>query len=182
MDQILKKRFINSLLAFFLLVLSCEAFCAKTNAETSDQSKNKGYLFVQAAQRATIKLDANTNNYKLELKSVMPYVTYFSERPKRYSSTMPLDQFLALWQDRAGNGFKNNPPNVDLHGMSVKIFTPDQPFNLTVELSNPTYDPRFQTLSYQAKPLSNKIPLPESVILSDVILFIDQVCLSCWGN
>ncbi len=142
-------------------------------------SSQEGYLFVQSAQHATVS-STGDDTYEVKLDNVTPYVTYFSDRPKRYASSMPMNEFLALWHDPGSDGFKGDPPNVDLHGIKDKE---GKDLNLVLVLTDPIYNNDTRTLRYTAHQLSDsKANVVAKADLDDVVLFIDNVCLTCWGG
>jgi len=94
---------------------------------------------------------------------------------------MPVEKFMQVWESNVADSLKNDPPNADLNGIIADAS--NQTFNLVVELKNPKYDSESQTFTYTAKPLKDNLPsIAKSVTLDHVVLFIDDVCLSCWGG
>ncbi len=136
------------------------------------------YLMVQSAEAAQIKRDAGKDTYTLVLKQVAPFVAYFSERPNRQAGSMPIEEFLALWEQRGHNSFGENPPNADLH--ATRVLAMNEAVNFAIELTRPTYNGKSQTLSYTVKPLKGSPLSQDTIDVQHVLLFIDDVCLSCW--
>ena len=65
----------------------------------------------------------------------------------------------------------------------IGFYSDHKLINFVVELTDPHYDAKSKTLTYIAKPLKgSEIPTINSLTLHHVYLFIDDVCLSCWGN
>ncbi len=164
----------------FFLPFSTEAL-ASEKLPKSDKKVN--YLFVQSANRVKIEVNKkHPHTYKITLKNVNPYVTYFSDRPNRETNTMSTEKFIRLWH-RKGDNLSKNPPNADLVATQVGFFSDHKLINFVVELTEPHYDPKAKTLTYIAKPLKGStLPPIHSVTLHHVFLFIDDVCLSCWGD
>ena len=167
---------------FILLSMMISTAKADTSLQTPTKASERGYLFVQSARKATIQ-ENHDKTYTVTLRDVMPYVTYFSDRPERYANSMPLSDFLMLWHDKGAAGFQVDSPNVDLYGIQMKILTSDRPVNFILELSNPDYDEETHVLKYKAAPMkNNKHPLPQLTSFQYVTLFIDNVCLVCWNG
>ncbi len=173
-------------LVTILLLASLALPCAPLSAGERNQpnaakkQNTQDFLFVQSAQKAIIKRNED-KTYTLTLKQVAPYITYFSNRPERIVKSMPLTDFLELWQARGEQGFKGNPPNVAVNGVQIKVFSPNEQLSFVVELSDPHYNQRTKTLTYTAKLLPHSPnPLPTDELLHDITLFIDDVCLTCW--
>jgi hypothetical protein len=176
-NQIIKKGIFVILSMLFLI-----ASAAIRAEDTQKKEPPISYLFVQSASKAKIEIDKKAaNTYKITLKKVSPYVVYFSERPKRIANSMPVEQFLKIWDSKGKNSFKQDSPNADFNGIQVGLLSPDKPLNVVLELSQPVYDSKAKTITYVAKPLQGNVtPIPDSVNLDHVILFIDDACLSCW--
>ena len=176
---------VTTLLALFVSLSTSAVFALPKAQNTALKNADKAsYLFVQSA--GTVKIEAsNTHSsvYKVTLKNVSPYVTYFSDRPYRNTSTMATEKFVELWHKPKGNSFLHNPPNADLVAIQTGFFSDHKLINFVVELSQPHYDAKSKTLTYIAKPLKGSdTPTIPSVTLHHVFLFIDDVCLSCWGD
>ena len=167
---------LNTILSVFLLLI---AFSPVANANKTRPAKaNQNYLMVQSAQTADIKQNQNSNTYTVTLENVSPYVSYFSERPDRKAGTMHIDEFLKLWTHQGKDSFSANPPNADLH--ATQIMSSSEAINFPIELTNPVYNHESKTLSYTATPLKGSKLIPDLAKVQHVLLFIDQVCLSCW--
>ena len=172
-------KFIKIAIALFTLCLAVNPTVNAAENETLNPKIPKGdLLLVQSAHGADLRYNKSTNTYIITLKKVAPFVTYFSERPDRNAGSISIDKFLELWQKPVENNFSANPPNADLH--ATELMSSKEAINLAVELSDPVYDPKSHTLSYTAKPLNGTTYLPEKAKLHHILLFIDDVCLSCW--
>lgn len=164
--------------AILLLVAVCPlANATKPNAHPASNSKAE-YLMVQSAQSADITHNEKTNTYSVILQNVAPFVAYFSERPDRKAGSMHIDEFLKLWEHKGKNSFGANPPNADLH--ATELLSSSEAVNFPIELTNPVYNSKNKTLTYTAKPLNGANVLPNSAKVQHVLLFIDDVCLTCW--
>lgn len=178
----MSKRFDARALMLILLSTFCLVGSSLLNAKPAQKTDAPTYLFVQIAKKAKIEINkTQKNTYTVTLKHVSPYVTYFSERPKRTANTMPMEQFLKLWTSKNSDSFAANAPNADFNAVQMGLLSPDKPLNVVLELSQPVYDKKAETLTYTAKPLEgNTALLPDSATLDHVVLFIDDACLSCW--
>lgn len=155
-----------------LLSISGLLWLQPTQADCSKQKRAKTkYCFAQSANEAKLSRKSN-DTFTLTLKGVNPYVTYFSERPKRKVGYMSTKGFVKYWKYESPQSFKYDPPNADVSGVQI-----GKTSNFVLELTNPKYDYKSRTLTYTAKPLGHKIT---TGTLSHVTLFIDDVCLSCW--
>jgi len=144
---------------------------------------NVKYLFVQNANYATIEpVKDKPNTYTITLKQISPLVIFISDRPNRKTGQLPVEQFIKLWESKGSDSFKDNPPNAVLSSVHNSLFFSDKNANYGFELSSPSYDAKTKTLSYTAKGLEGTSVVKESQTLEHISLFIDDVCLSCWGN
>jgi len=171
----------------FVAILSISPYTFASTAAKHIVKKNKHegtYLFVQSSTKATIKVNKNhEETYTITLKNVDPLVTYFSDRPIRNAGEVSMDKFLTLWYHKNENSFKITPPNAVLHAKKTNFFSPDHVFNFAIEITNPHYDRKSNTLIFIAKPLPGNVdPLPDFETLHHVSVFIDSVCLTCWGK
>jgi hypothetical protein len=191
----MKKLHFNKISLLFLSVFTLTVFATPTISPTNTNSSTKSetiqaadhnvvptYLFVQAASKAKIEINKKVpNTYKVTLEGVSPDVTYFSERPNRVASTMPIERFLKIWNQTGNNSFREDAPNADFNGIQAGFFSSAKPFNAVLELSQPTYDSKTKTLTYTAKALEGSASqVPDSATLKNVVLFIDDACFSCW--
>lgn len=167
---------------FFLSIGSIGAANAAATKPQTTKKDRTSYLFVHTAEKAKIELvNKESKTYKITLKQTSPFVTYFSERPQRIVKTMPMEQFIKLWEKKGNNSFKEDAPNADFNGIQVGFLTPDKPLNIVLQLSQPVYDNKKQTVVYTASPLDGSAAtMPETGSFNSVILFIDDACLSCW--
>lgn len=167
-------------IVFASLSLSIPLAYAKTTRE-AHQGKQIKYLFVQAATSAKIEAHKeHKNQYLLTLIGISPYVSYFSDRPYRTAGHMKVEKFENLWKEKGKDSFQVDPPNAEL--VAIQLQPEDKVLNYTVELTKPRYDKKAGTVTYIVKPVKgSEMPLPVEATLNHVFLFIDDVCLSCWG-
>ena len=184
-NDITKTRSIALLIwAFSLIFASTVSALPSSHKNTVKNSGKENYLFVQSASKVKIEVvKGHTHLYKVTLKNVSPYVTYFADRPYRNTNTMSTEKFVELWHKQKGDSFLQNPPNADLVATQIGFYSDHKLINFVVELTDPHYDAKSKTLTYIAKPLKgSEVPTINSLTLHHVYLFIDDVCLSCWGN
>ncbi len=175
---------INVIIAFLLCFISPLATSASSlNVGAQKAAPKEAYLFVQSASKAKIEVNKNdANTYTLTLNNIPEFVTYFADRPKRNAGTIPLEQFLKLWQYQGHDSFKTDPPNAVLSAVKMGFSSADAVSSFTIELLDPEYDAASKTLNFTVIPLKGEInPLPTDAVLHHVILFIDDACLSCWN-
>lgn len=165
-------------LVFASLVLVSPLASAKKSKEPQD--KQIRYLFVQSATQGKITAhQKDADKYLVTLTGVSPYVSYFSDRPHRVAGHLKVEKFEKLWKEKGKNSFREDPPNAEL----VAVHPEDKIFNYTVELIEAKYDQKAGTVTYAVKPIKgSEMSLPNEATLNHVFLFIDDVCLSCWGG
>ena len=184
MTQFIAKKLKLSLLVGACVLLGNQGAIAGSTSMLDSNKPNAEYLFVESADKVYIKVDnSKDGTYTITLKNVDPLVTYFSDRPIRNAGELTVDKFLEIWQNDSNDSFKKNPPNAVLHAKKGDLFTDEHVFNFAIELSNPVYNKKERSLTFVAKPLPGNIdPMPNSITLHHVSLFIDSVCLTCWGG
>ncbi len=173
---------LSTCLSFLVLALFTNTVIASTNAPTTTTKKNINYLFVQSASKLRLEQDREKpNTYKLLLRDVSPDVTYFTERPYRKTSMMPIEAFVKLWHKGNKDSFMYNPPNAAVVATQRGFFSKDKELNVVMELSEPSYDQDAKTLRYTAKLLEgNMAPDTHLVTFKHAFLFIDDACLDCF--
>jgi hypothetical protein len=147
------------------------------------------FLFVQPAGGGRLEPIAGmAGQYRLTLTDVPPTVVYFSSRPTREVGQLAPQTLVANWA--AGrDSLATDPPNAALDFLNG----PSGQVVIVFELYEPTYDPATQTMTYRAVilPSSDRVGLADllsraaplaavSGEFGPAVLFIDDVCLSCW--
>ncbi len=129
-------RILGSSLVLAALVLRC----ASAPAPTPAAAKPTEYLYLATASSGTLRqLAAGSNTYRLQLRGTSPWVTYFSDRPVREAGRFPMQAFLAT----IGFGGAAAP------NAAIELFSGNKAEDIiVVELANPAYDPRQQTLGF----------------------------------
>lgn len=128
-------------------------------------------LFVQAAKSATLTpVDAKKGIYSLKLQEAEPFVSYFTDAPKRVSGQMQLDEFYRNWQ-KGVKSKSDYTPNAAMQSVDVatKVHV-----NRVFELNAPSYDAKAHTVTYKAT-LVGEQGLPQAALnLGYTELFIDD--------
>jgi len=96
--------------------------------QPADQTHQVEYLFVQAADSATLE------NGVLRLGDVSPSTIYFSDRPDRVAGHLTTDEFVSNWGEGEDN-FASNPPNATL-----SILEGETPQEIVVVLTEPRFE------------------------------------------
>jgi|688.fasta_scaffold582406_1 hypothetical protein len=156
-----------------LITFSGSAFGNRHFAHNTLPS-NTNLLFIQVAKNGElVPTDAKTYTYKLILKNVEPFTSYFTDRPNRTTGMLHTRDFTNLWSSQ---DIKTNPPNVAIESSDIKNGTH---INRVLVLSNPVYDVTKQEITYTATILG-KTPKPnEKISLGYTVLFFDDVH---WGG
>ena len=154
-----------ALLLSFSLVQNCYA---GTNTSTNLE-------FIQTAPKAKLEMiPGKKGEYKITLYNPNPYVSFFSDRPKRMTGMMPIPGFLALWNNKnLANNFATIPPNGALESQSKIMIFKRHRLSLLASLSNPQYDAKNKTMTYTLSSLNSKDPGVKQLDLGFTVLFID---------
>lgn len=145
-------------------------------------SQTETYFFFQHAQSAEIKATPEPNVYNITFNNIAQKVFYVSDRPNRVAGSFELDKFLGLWNCSGNHSFKLTPPNAIIHGSTKQAGSVAQSLNISVELTEPTYNVQTNTLTYKANMLKGGTPIQDAVTMEEVSIFIDPVCLQCWDH
>ncbi len=165
----------------FTTTMATSAIAPTTETTQNKQPEDRTeYLLVQHGTKATINIKAGEKTFTITLFDVSPHVDYFSDRPNRKAGSLPIQDFLKLWEPKGAKSFHNNPPNAYFNAMEMGTATANNIKNMAIELSNPQYDSQTNTLRYTATPLAGTNMPNASSTFKYITLFIDDVCLSCW--
>src|SRR3990167_6104223 len=105
---------------FFAAILLA-SICSSVYASTPAANDQATYLYLQFAKSATITpVGASKNTFSLTLRGVSPYVSYFSNRPKRVTGVLPVKTFLMAWQQPGKGSFGTMPPNASIAGVTIR--------------------------------------------------------------
>lgn len=179
----MKIKKIFSLIFVFSLVLYSSLFAldatksqiSSTSATNTASVDNEtiNALFIQNSAAAKI-LPHETDSAKLKLvmQNVMPNVIWFADRPVRKSGVISIEQFIGNW-NKGENSFAKNNPNAalssDANKKDGKVVEVD-----IVVLSNPLYDFKHKTLTYDIKGDTSKL-LHKAGSYRNVVVFIDSL-------
>ena len=133
---------------------------AEDIASEADGLPAGSVLFVQNATGGTLTKST------LTLTGVNSKTGYFSNRPYRYASQVPTEEFIKQWDEGAGS-FADNPPNADF-----TCEVDGEVVNYVVELTSPSI--AGDDLSYSVNAVGDTV-LPQTMITceSDSHLFLD---------
>lgn len=168
----MKKRIVKFI--YFSLISLCVASLTSVAIAHQSTKQNSSLLFVQIAKSASLTpISKEANTYKLTLKNVEPFTSYFTDRPDRHTGLIRTHQFIKHWNHQ--KDYAQTPPNVAIESSILKS---REHFNKIFELSNPIYDAKNNTVTYQAKLLDksllNKNTSSTPIMLGYVVLFIDD--------
>lgn len=126
-------------------------------------------LFIQSADEAIVKQNPkNPDKWTVVLKNVDPDVAYFSEQPKKMAGKVTIDGFLSEW--KVG---KRKNPNGSLIVQFNHADLEGDGSNRRIILSNPRFDKRSNTITYDAQnPLGSKNLIEGKH--QDPVLFIEK--------
>jgi len=121
--------------------------CVGCNSDSANVTENQTvtHIFIQEGSGGSFVNDGS-GNYTLTMTDVVPYTTFFADRPARDVGLVPMDKFL--------KGFPfgvDNPPN-------AAIILPDENGTsdmVVVELTKPQYNNTTQTVTYTASLLKD---------------------------
>lgn len=151
--------------AFVVSVGSLSAFVPKPAAGEENDFQ---LMFIQTAEEAVVKQNPkNPDRWVVTLRNIDPDVAYFSERPKKMAGKVTVEGFLEEW--KVGN--KRNPT-----GALVTQFShagSGEGNGGQIVLSNPRFDKRNRTITYDAQNPMGKKHLSEGKH-EDPVLFIEK--------
>lgn len=135
-----------------------------------DEAQNYRLLFIQTAEEIIVKQNPkNPERWMVTLLNVSPDVSYFSEKPKKIAGKITIDNFLEEWK----LGPKSNPNGSLVTQFSYSNLEGDGTKKL-ISLSNPRFDNRNRTITYDAQNPSGKNNLSEGRH-AEPVLFIEKV-------
>jgi len=169
----------NKIIALVICTLLLANTAIASEAVTTKSKQPIDVSYVQTSPSTDVKpIPGQNDSYVIKLKNVTPYITYFSDRPNRIIGQLETVSFVNKWQT-GSDSFSKDAPNAVLSGV-VKGWTKNHTVNIVVELTQPVYDVKDQTLSYHAHVLRDaSTPEINFKKLYYTSLFIDDVCISC---
>ncbi len=139
-----------------------------------NDTNNLILAFLQDASYAKITpITDQPGYYYLVLSNVSPYVTYFSERPRRLRGLVPVAQFITAWNSGTNN-FKDNNPNGVIIASKINGQDSENNPNLLAIFSKPIYDGSRNLMRYTVTPLYSQPLFSTSFTLQDVTIVIQQ--------
>lgn len=170
------------LIALFIMVTTLVSPLVLATPEPANKAE-LSYLFIQVGTHGSLMpVKGKAGWYQLELRNVGEYVHYFSDRPNRITGLYPTAQFVSKWNnDNNPNGFNKMSPNAALSALNVHLLKNKQ-VSTVLQLSNPTYNPQKNTMTYMAQILPGEEHIEPMKHLEQVALFIDSYCASCVGK
>ena len=158
--------------AKFVKLAGIVTFLCAANLSFASNANKAGDLFVLHAPKAFVS-QINTNQYQITLTN--PKAAYFTDRPARKTSLMPVVQFVDLWKGNRKNSFKNDNPNASIIGSIDLVNKTQMDHNYFVSISNPTYNSKTRTLNLVTEPIKGSMKL-KTGNYSYMVLFIDNDC------
>lgn len=161
------KRGIAALLlsAFVVSTGSLSAFVPKPAAGEENSFQ---LMFIQSAEEAVVKQNPkNPDRWVVTLRNVDPDVAYFSDSPKKMAGKLTVEGFLDEW--KLGN--KKNPTGSLVTQFSHASSGAGETGQII--LSNPRFDKRNNTITYDAQNPLGKKHLSEGKH-QDPVLFIEK--------
>jgi len=129
-------------------------------------------LFLQQASSGSFLPVANKKGtYQLTLNNVKKKTLYFSDQPKRIVGSLDTADFVTMIANNSRH--YGISPNVAIQGYIIKKGSIIE-INRIAVLSNPKYNPKTNSVSYDAVPLSQSTFEPVKR-LKNITLFFDNV-------
>lgn len=128
-------------------------------------------VFIINSDAATLSVDKKNKRLTLTMQDVRPYVTKFTAGPDRKTTLGLTDQMINSWID-GKNILASATPGAALAGVPVNGLKNNT--NYPLELSNPSYDAKHGTLSFNVKWTGTNPPPSSSVTFTNVSLLIDD--------
>lgn len=157
----------NFILLSIVVVLSLFTLTIHAQEENATASEEPKFLALQHAQSGAIS-EINATTYTLELNEVSDKTILFSDRPDRIVTSISTNDFVGNWS--AGeDSFAEDAPNAVL-----VVDDTEEQGTVIIELFNPVYDEKKNTLKYDVTPdNATSIELPSEFGQSTLV--IDRV-------
>lgn len=133
-------------------------------------------LFVQTAPTATIDKQCDTKNIchtQLVLNNVAPYMLMFTEGKPRIASFIGNKDFIQQYYDKVGASEKLNT--------ALIAFQDDKTQQHVITIKNPTYLAEKNEMVYDITFIKKTDVVADHQKLTNVAVFIDDVCAICVG-
>ncbi len=156
------------------------------STQVSPTEKNQGdteYLFIQTAKIGNMQKVPNQNNtYVITLRETDPWITYFSNVPKRITGFMHIDDFSRLLAAETKTKYKAglNSGIIALINSEANN-SREKMVRYVLSIKDPQYDPDTQSVTFTAHivPGIQKNAIPSNINFIHASLFIDSICASC---
>lgn len=148
------------LLATFLILLPICGYTQtgtqpQTTANQQQTSSVINLSFVLTAKTAILKTN-NDGTYRLTFIGINPFITYFTNRPKRNQGVAAMQNFMKAW-NVGTNNFQVTPPNATLTAVKINnVENTNQQFYIFT-LTSPKYNQEQNVMQFIAKPITQKI-------------------------
>lgn len=171
---------------YYIITISIANFCLIANASMISYDKVGGspsdktqYLFIHTSKYGALDYDNKTNTYIITMKEYSPWVTFFSNMPKRKTGFLTIDDFVTLLNKehlRSENGL-----NAGIVAFNAKT---KLQVRYTLTLTDVIYSPEKRSITFAATmlPGSQLNTVIKNINLINVAIFIDDVCASCGGR
>lgn len=174
---------VKNIIALLIVLVTAPLSLAGKTMPNLPEPAATSYVFIQSATTSTIKIiNKDKALYQLTMHGVNPYLHYMSDRPKRIAGLIATNKFFQAWKTQAKNSFTTDAPNVSLEGMELHGIMQKKPVVVTLVLTNPHYDPKKNTVTYDATALGDNSVLSsqKTIKLNHTVLFLDSGwCPSC---
>lgn len=168
-----------------LLLFTANIYALTTAHELKTANSNSNtptkYLFIQTAKNSTFIHDKN-KQYILTLINVHPWVTYFSNAPKRETGFMTIDDYIKIFNEELIK--HKNGLNAGLVAFAKNKHN-QKTARYTFTFYKVNYDKVNDQLIYQVTflPGEQTHQKPKNNLdFANTALFIDDVCASCGGR
>jgi hypothetical protein len=171
---------------YYMIAIFIASYCLCANASMIAYDKVGGspsdktqYLFIHTSRFGVLDYNNKTKTYKITMKEYSPWVTFFSNMPKRKTGFLTIEDFVTLLNKehlRSENGL--NAGLVAFNGKN-KLQV-----RYTLNLIDVVNNPEKNSVTFLATllPGSQLNSVPAHIDLFNVALFIDDICASCGGR
>lgn len=157
---------------------SAAAVVPTASAGTATKAGSKSALMLAVQSESSTLTTAANGRYTLTMTGTDPSMAVFSDRPVRRGGVADTGSLVPVWKKGGKTSFKSDPPNA-----AVTVHEADGTMDvLLVTLSKPQYDQATKTLTFTARPLSKKTPVPATAVgvnLGATSVFIDSTTPAC---
>ncbi len=168
----------KKIIFFVLLIFLNICHAAENNKCNNDRETT--YLFIHTAKNSILFYDKKNNVYELTLLNVHPWITYFSNAPKKETGFMTIKEYIEFFNV----ALKEHKSGLNA---GFVAFTQDKhkTARYTFSFYKISYNKLNDYLTYWIKFLPGEqiYQKPkDSINFENTALFIDNVCASCGGR